>query len=88
MYASPTLTNTNIKSINFNNIITTSLRFPLKEILKYNSDQNQVHEASTSTIGITQFFYIRILGLFWAPLPIFGLQYFFQKIKFRVEVLA
>ena len=42
---------------------------------------SQVHQASTSTIGIPQFFYIRILGFF-------GLQYFFRKIKFRAKVLA
>ena len=34
MYTSPTLTNANIKSIIFNTIITTYLRFPLKEILR------------------------------------------------------
>ena len=36
MYTSQTLTNPNIQSIIFNNIITTRLRFQLKEILKYN----------------------------------------------------
>ena len=41
MYASPTLTNANIKSIIFNTIITTYLRFTLKEILRYNFDENR-----------------------------------------------
>ena len=36
MYTSQTLTNPNIQSIIFNNIITTRLRFQLKEILRYN----------------------------------------------------
>ena len=40
MYISPTLTNANIKSIIFNAIITTFLRFPLKEILKHNFGEN------------------------------------------------
>ena len=40
MYTSPTLTNASIKSIIFNNIITTCLRFPLKEILRHNFDEN------------------------------------------------
>ena len=40
MYISPTLTNANIKSIIFNAIITTCLRYPLKEILRYNFDEN------------------------------------------------
>ena len=40
MYTSPTLTNTNIKSIIFNTIIKTRLRFPLKEILRYSFDEN------------------------------------------------
>ena len=48
----------------------------------------KVDTASTSTVGIPHFFYIRILNFFWAPLTIFGLQYFLRKIKFRVEVLA
>ena len=40
MYTSSTLTNANIKSMIFNTIITTYLRFPLKEILRYNFDEN------------------------------------------------
>ena len=36
MYTSQTLTNPNIQSIIFNNIITTRLRFQFKEILRYN----------------------------------------------------
>ena len=40
MYTSPTLTDANIKSIMFNTIITTCLRFPLIEILRYNFDEN------------------------------------------------
>ena len=40
MYTSPTLTNTNMKSIIFNTLITTLLRFPLKEILRHNFDEN------------------------------------------------
>ena len=30
--------------------------------------KNEVHQASTSTIEIPQFFYIRILGFFWDPI--------------------
>ena len=48
----------------------------------------KVHQASTSAIGIPQFLYMRILSIFWAPLPIFGLQYFLRKIIFRLKVLA
>ena len=40
MYTSPTLTNAHIKTITFNTIITTCLRFQLKEILKHNFDEN------------------------------------------------
>ena len=40
MFTSPTLKNANIKSIIFNGIITTRLRFPLEEILRYNFDEN------------------------------------------------
>ena len=40
MYTSPTLTNANIESIIFNTIITTRFRFQLKEILRYNFDEN------------------------------------------------
>ena len=42
MYTSPTLTNANIKSIILNTIIKTCLRFPLKEILRYNFDKNHI----------------------------------------------
>ena len=40
MHTNPTLTNANIKSIIFNTIITTRLRFTVKEILRYNFDEN------------------------------------------------
>ena len=40
MYTSPTLTNMNIKSIISITIITTRLRFQLKEILRYNFDKD------------------------------------------------
>ena len=40
MYTSPTLTNADIKSIIFNTIIMIRLRFQLKEILRYNFDEN------------------------------------------------
>ena len=40
MYTSPTLPNANIKTIIFNTIITTRLRFQLEEILRYNFDEN------------------------------------------------
>ena len=40
MFTSPTLTNANIKSIIFDSIITTRLRFPLEEILRNNFDEN------------------------------------------------
>ena len=40
MYTRPNLTNANNKSIIFNTIITTRLRFPLEEILRYNFDEN------------------------------------------------
>ena len=40
MYTSPTFRDANIKSIIFNAIITTHLRFPHKEILRYNFDKN------------------------------------------------
>ena len=40
MYTSSALTNANIKSIIFNTIIMTCLSFPLKEILRYNFDEN------------------------------------------------
>ena len=39
MYIGPTLTNANINLIIFNTIITTRLRFQLKEILRYNFDE-------------------------------------------------
>ena len=40
MYTGPPLTNANIKSIIFNAIITTRLRFQLKGILRYNFNEN------------------------------------------------
>ena len=40
MYTSPTLTNPNIELIISNTIIMTRLRFQLKEILRYNFDEN------------------------------------------------
>ena len=40
MYTRPTLTNVNIKSTIINAIITIRLRFQLKELLRYNFDEN------------------------------------------------
>ena len=40
MYTSPTLTIANIKSVIINTLITICLRFRLKEILRYNFDEN------------------------------------------------
>ena len=50
MYTSPTLTNANIKLIIYNTIITTCLRFPLKEILRYNFDENYNIHGNLSTL--------------------------------------
>ena len=57
----------------------------------YAGQIKQVYQANISTIGIPQFFHIRILSFFWAFLGSIGdytILYFFRKIKFRVEVLA
>ena len=50
MYASPTLTNANIELIISNTIITIRLRFQLKEILRYNFDENHNIHWNSSTL--------------------------------------